>query len=52
MASDLTALDPNISFGSTAGETLTVTPVPEPATVFGGLLLVGALGWSQRRRLR
>ncbi len=25
-------------------------PVPEPATVFGGLLLVGALGWNQRRR--
>ena len=27
-----------------------VTAVPEPATVFGGLLLVGALGWNQRRR--
>ena len=28
------------------------TPVPEPATVFGGVLLVGALGRNQRRRLR
>lgn len=27
------------------------TPVPEPATIFGGLLLVGALSWNQRRRL-
>ena len=25
--------------------------VPEPATWFGGLLLVGAVGWNQRRRL-
>ncbi len=33
---------------------LTVTgivPVPEPATIFGDLLLAGALGWNQRRRL-
>ena len=29
-----------------------VAPVPEPATIFGGLLTMGALGWSQRRRLR
>lgn len=29
----------------------TITPVPEPATVLGGLLMVGALGWSQRRRI-
>ena len=28
------------------------TAVPEPATVLGGLLLVGALGWNQRRRLQ
>jgi autotransporter-associated beta strand protein len=28
-----------------------VVPVPEPATVLGGLLMVGALGWSQRRRI-
>ena len=25
--------------------------VPEPATVFGGLLMLGALGWNQRRRV-
>ena len=30
---------------------LTITAVPEPATVFAGLLMVGALGWNQRRRL-
>ena len=29
-----------------------ITPVPEPATVFGGILVAGALGWNQRRRLR
>lgn len=29
-----------------------LVPVPEPTTVLGGLLLVGAAGWSQRRRLR
>ena len=29
-----------------------VIAVPEPATFFGGVLLVGAFGWSQRRRLR
>ena len=26
--------------------------VPEPTTVLGGVLLLGAAGWSQRRRLR
>ena len=29
---------------------LTFTAVPEPATVAGGVLMVIALGWSQRRR--
>lgn len=29
---------------------LTVTAVPEPGTVLAGLLLLGAVGWSQRRR--
>ena len=28
-----------------------VTPVPEPATFLGGFLMIGALGWNQRRRL-
>ena len=48
---DATSGVSNITFTS-MGETLTINPVPEPATVFGGLLLVGALGWNQRRRLR
>ena len=47
----LTALDPSITFADTAGETLTVA-VPEPTTVLGGVLLIGAVGWTQRRRLR
>ena len=51
-AAQLTAFDPSITFNSSPGETLTITAVPEPATVLGGLLLVGALGWNQRRRLR
>ena len=37
----------NITFTS-MGETLTV--VPEPTTVIGGLLMVGALGWNLYRR--
>jgi hypothetical protein len=31
---------------------LELVPVPEPATVLGGLLMVGTLGWRQRRSLR
>lgn len=31
-------------------EIYSLVPVPEPATWFGGLLLLGAAGWSQRRR--
>lgn len=27
------------------------TPVPEPGTIYGVLLMLGAAGWSQRRRL-
>lgn len=30
---------------------LVITAVPEPATVLAGLLLVGTLGWHQRRQL-
>ncbi len=48
-AAQLTALDGAITFSSASGETLTV--VPEPATILGGLLLVGAVGLNQRRRL-
>ena len=51
-AAQLMGLDNNINFSSLNGETLTVTPVPEPTTVLGGLLLVGAAGCSQRRRVR
>jgi autotransporter-associated beta strand protein len=29
-----------------------VSAVPEPATFFGGALLLGVLGWNHRRRLR
>ena len=47
-ADQLTGMDANINFSSLSGETLTV--VPEPATVLGGLLMVGVLGWSQHRR--
>ena len=32
-------------------EVFPIAPVPEPATVLGGILLVGTLGWNQRRRL-
>ena len=31
---------------------LSFVPVPEPATLLGGALLIGTLGWNQRRRLR
>ncbi len=34
------------------GEIVPGAQVPEPATVIGGLLAFGALGWTQRRRLR
>lgn len=50
-AAALAAMDSAITFSSGSGETLIVA-VPEPATVFGGVLLVGVLGWNQRRRLR
>ena len=33
-------------------EVYTTVAVPEPATILGGLLLIGAAGWNQRRRLR
>lgn len=29
-----------------------IVPVPEPATVLSGFLMVGALGWGQRRRMQ
>ena len=28
-----------------------IVPVPEPATVLGGMLVFGVLGWSKRRRI-
>lgn len=31
-------------------DNFTLSTVPEPSTVFGGLLTLGAVGWSQRRR--
>lgn len=51
-----TATDSNFmatfAFNGTNGINLLVTSVPEPTTILGGVLLVGAAGWSQRRRLR
>ena len=44
-----TALN-NRTTGGLSGETSTVSAVPGPATVFGGILMVGALGWNRRRR--
>lgn len=39
------------SIGNDISLTVTgIVPVPEPATILGGILLVGAAGWSQRRR--
>lgn len=34
----------------TGGNDIAIVGAPEPATVVGGLLMIGALGWSQRRR--
>ena len=44
----------NLDYGTvTPGEiTLDMTSVPEPATWFGGLLLLGTVGISQRRRFQ
>jgi len=36
-----------ISFGGTQE----LVPIPEPTTVLGGLLLVGLIGYRERRRL-
>lgn len=45
---------PGTGFLGTAGilGTGEIVPVPEPATILAGLLMVGAAGWSQRRQLR
>ncbi|MBE7213056.1 MAG: PEP-CTERM sorting domain-containing protein, partial [Gluconacetobacter diazotrophicus] len=52
-AAQLAGFDSGINFSSLNGETLTIgAAVPEPATVLGGVLLVGTLGWNQRRRLQ
>ena len=45
----LMGLDSSVSFNSLNGETLTV--VPEPTTILGGLLLLSAAGWTLRRRV-
>ncbi len=47
-----TAATLDMAATNTAFRGLDIVPVPEPATVFGGLLLVGALGWNQRCWLR
>ncbi len=50
-----TATDSNFmatfAFDGTSGINLIVTSVPEPTTICGGVLLIGAAVWSQRRRL-
>lgn len=38
--------------GSEYDLSFTTTAVPEPATVFGGVLMIGLMGWNQRRRIR
>lgn len=44
---------PGTGFLGTAGILASgeIVPVPEPATIFAGLLMVGAVGWNQRRRI-
>lgn len=49
--SDFAATGVGGTFSFNGNELDYTVAVPEPATVFGGLLLVGALGWHQRRRL-
>ena len=50
-----TATDGNFmgsfAYDGAGGINLTVTSVPEPTTILGGVLLLAAAGWSQRRRL-
>jgi autotransporter-associated beta strand protein len=43
-----------VEFGLVGGyyEVVPLTAVPEPATYIAGLLVLGALGWNQRRRWR
>ena len=51
-AAQLTGLDNNITFSTSAGETLTVAAaVPEPSTWAAGLTCIGLLGFKLRRRL-
>ena len=38
------------SSGNNRFDNIQLTVVPEPTTVLGGALIVGAFGWSQRRR--
>lgn len=40
-----------IDFGNPANS-FEVVPVPEPATIFGALALLGLIGWRERRRFR
>jgi hypothetical protein len=40
-----------ISFGSGSSQYYEIAPVPEPSTIIGAVLLVGGLGWRERRRL-
>ena len=47
---DTTDYTANLALNGTEYD-LSFTPVPEPGTVWGCLLLVGALGWHQRRRV-
>ena len=49
-ATSIATVGTNEAFRGVAFETV-VAPVPEPTTVLGGVLLIGAAGWSQRRRL-
>ena len=51
-AAQLSMLDPSIKFSSLTGETLTVTPIPEPGTYLGGMLMIGVVVFRRSRHYR
>lgn len=49
--SDFTATGVGGAFVLNGTELDFIAAVPEPATILGGLLMAGALGWNQRRKI-